>query len=231
MNTTTAEHTAVTGSIAPHPLAPLTPAEILKVVNIIQASPLFSEKTRFETIELLEPAKAAVRALKPGQRLKREARANIFTAGRIGVVRLTVSLDEERILTAEELRGQRPMIQLEQFMLIGDLVRADARFAEGCGRRGITDMSKVCIDPWSAGSFDVTGEEGRHLCHVFAWLRLYENENFYAHPIEGLNAVVDLSSGEVIRVDDYGVVPIPMTEVNYESQFQRGSPQSLDLKS
>jgi primary-amine oxidase len=87
-NVTSAESTTL------NPLAPLAPTEIAKVVSIVQASPLFSGKTRFETIELLEPAKTAVRALRPGQRLPREARANIFTTGRIGVVRLKVSLDE-----------------------------------------------------------------------------------------------------------------------------------------
>ena len=80
-------------------------------------------------------------------------------------------------------------------------------------------MSTVCVDPWSAGNFDVPGEEGRHLCHVFSWQRLYENENFYAHPIEGLNAVIDLKTGEIIRVDDYGVVPVPQQQANYEHQF------------
>jgi primary-amine oxidase len=203
----------------PHPLAPLTPAEISKVVNIIKASPLFGDKTRFETIELLEPPKGAVRSLKLGERLPRHARANIFTVGRIGVIRLRVSLDEERILTSEELPDQRPMIQIEQFLMVQEVVRRDPRFVEGCARRGVTDMRKVCIDPWTAGSFEVPEEEGRHLCHVFAWLRLYANENFYAHPIEGLNAVVDLNSWEVIRVDDYGVVPVPMNEVNYDSQL------------
>lgn len=34
-----------------------------------------------------------------------------------------------------------------------------------------------------------------------------------------MNAVVDLTTNEVIRVDDYGVVPVPMKEVNYEHQF------------
>ncbi|HUA34244.1 MAG TPA: primary-amine oxidase [Candidatus Binataceae bacterium] len=227
MNVRTIEKPASAGLATQHPLAPLTPSEIAKVVSIVQASPLFNDKTRFEVIELLEPSKALVRALKPGQKLPREARANIFTAGKIGVARLKVSLDEEKIISAEELPDQRPMIQLEQFLLVESTVRADPRFAAGCAKRGITDMSKVCIDPWSAGSFDVPGEEGRHLCHVFAWVRLYKNENFYAHPIEGLNAVIDLNSGEVIRVDDYGVVPIPMNEVNYEAQFLKSDRQAL----
>ena len=37
-----------------------------------------------------------------------------------------------------------------------------------------------------------------------SWLRLRDFENFYAHPIEGLNAVVDIKTGEVLRVDDHG---------------------------
>jgi len=211
----------------PHPLAPLTPAEIAKAVHIIQSSPIFTDKTRFETIELLEPPKSAIRALKPNARLPREARANLFNIGRIGVIRLKISLDNERILSAEELPDQRPMIQIEQFLMVQEVIRTDPRFIAGCARRGVTDMTKVCIDPWTAGNFGVEAEEGRHLCHVFAWLRLRENENFYAHPIEGLNAVVDLNSWEVIRVDDYGVVPIPMTEVNYDSQFRTSDRKAL----
>ena len=206
-------------SRTPHPLVPLTPAELSKVVSIIEASPLFSDTMRFETIELCEPAKAAVYARKPGQRLPREARANVFNLGRVGVIRLKVSLDEERILNCEEIADQLPMIQVEQFLKVQEITRQDPRFIEGCAKRGVSDMNKVCIDPWTAGNFDIAGEEGRHLCHVFAWLRLYENENFYAHPIEGLNAVVDLNTWEVIRVDDYGVVPVPMKEVNYDSEL------------
>ena len=83
--------------------------------------------------------------------------------------------------------------------------------------------SRICRPSASIhGRLEVSrfpGEEGRHLCHVFSWLRLRENENFYAHPIEGLNAVIDLKTGEVIRVDDYGVVPVPQQQANYERQF------------
>jgi primary-amine oxidase len=121
---------------------------------------------------------------------------------------------------------------LEQFVRIEEIVKADARFIDACNRRGIADIGLVCVDPWSAGNFDVPGEEGLHLCHTFAWMRTRENDNFYAHPIEGLNAVVDLRTSTVIRVDDRGAVPIPMTEINYESQFfadQRSPYKPLDI--
>ncbi|MBP1860493.1 primary-amine oxidase [Rhizobium herbae] len=202
-----------------HPLQPLTPAEIRYAASIVRKHPPYGDDTRFETIELMEPEKQTVRAFLPGAPIARKARVNVFSSAIVSVTSLVVCLDTETIVSRKDFPGKRPMIQLEQFLGIEGIVRADPDFIAACERRGITDMSTVCIDPWSAGNFDVPGEEGRHLCHVFCWLRLRENENFYAHPIEGLNAVIDLNTNEVIRVDDYGIVPIPMQEVNYESQF------------
>ncbi|HAI29754.1 MAG TPA: tyramine oxidase, partial [Thalassospira sp.] len=144
---------------------------------------------------------------------------NVFDATKVSVTKLVLDLDAEKIISAKELPGKRPMIQLEQFVEIEEIVCSDPTFIEACRKRGITDMSMVCVDPWSAGNFGKPGEEGRHLAHVFCWLRKRENSNFYANPIEGLNAVVDLLSKEVIRVDDYGGAPIPEAEVNYEADF------------
>ncbi|MUO80895.1 primary-amine oxidase [Agrobacterium vitis] len=202
-----------------HPLQPLTPDEIRAVATIVRKDPPYGDDTRFETIELIEPDKATVRAFSSGALIARKARVNVFSAAAVTVTSLVVCLDTQTILTRKDFPGKRPMIQLEQFLSIEGIVRADPEFIAACAKRGITDMETVCVDPWSAGNFGVPGEEGRHLCHIFCWLRLRENENFYAHPIEGLNAVIDLITGKVIRVDDYGVVPVPMQEVNYESQF------------
>ncbi|QDP25388.1 primary-amine oxidase [Bradyrhizobium cosmicum] len=202
-----------------HPLEALTPTEIVRAAAIVNRNPPYGTDTRFETIELCEPEKSVVRNFKPGMPISRRARVNVFSTAQIGVTRLVVSLDSNEIVSRKEVATARPMIQLEQFLAIEGIVRQDPGFIAGCARRGITDMTTVCIDPWSAGNFSIPGEEGRHLCHVFAWLRLRENENFYAHPIEGLNAVIDLKSWEVIRVDDHGVIPIPMKEANYEREF------------
>lgn len=204
-------------------LTPLSPAEIRAVVAIIKADPSFGETVLFETIEAMDPPKSAVVSGlaidASGAALHRCARANVFHNDQAGVWKLTISLDEGRILTCQHAPAARPMIQLEQFMQVEGWVKADPRFVAACARRGITEMEKVCVDPWSAGNFGYAEEDGRLLCHTFAWLRLYEDEAFYAHPIEGLNAVVDVKTGEVLRVDDRPGPPIPMTEVNYDSQF------------
>jgi primary-amine oxidase len=200
-------------SSARHPLEPLTAPEIRAVMAVIRATPDFGAHVLFETIELKEPARGA------GANNAREARANVFFADTPGIWKLTISLATNEITAKTYLPTQRPMIQLEQFLQIEGIVRAHPDFIAACARRGLTDMSMICVDPWSAGNFDIPGEEGGHLSHTFCWLRLRENENFYAHPIEGLNAVVDIKAGTVLRVDDYGITPIPLGEFNYEAQF------------
>jgi primary-amine oxidase len=203
-----------------HPLEPLDAGEIRAVMAIIHAAADFGAAFLFETIELKEPPRAALQDYHAGIATPREARANVFLADAPGIWRLTLSLADGAIIAKAFLPTMRPMIQLEQFIAIEDVVRAHPDFIAACAKRGITDMSMVCVDPWSAGNFGVAGEEGGYLSHTFSWLRLRKDENFYAHPIEGINAVVDIKAGKVIRVDDYGVKPIPMGEFNYEAQFR-----------
>jgi primary-amine oxidase len=203
-----------------HPLAPLTPEEIRATVAAVRAAPEFGPAILFETIELLEPPKAALARWRNGEKPPRAARANVFRADEAGVWRLTVAIETGTVLTRRFVAGARPMIQLEQFLAIEDIVRSHPDFIAACAKRGLTDMSLVCVDPWSAGNFDILGEEGLHLSHTFCWIRTRENDNLYAHPVAGLNAVVDIKAGKVLRIDDHGALPIPMTEINYEAQFR-----------
>ena len=80
---------------------------------------------------------------------------------------------------------------------------ADPRRA-ALAKRGITDIDNVQVDPWSAGYYGLPDEEGRRLSHTFCWYRNEMHDNGYAHPIEGLCAVIDLDRAEVLRIDDYG---------------------------
>ncbi len=213
-----------------HPLESLTKDEISAVAAIVRKEMTeLGETLRFEMIELKEPAKSVVRGFQAGDDITREARVNVFRTGDIGVWRMTVSITDGKVLSKKHLPDARPMIQLEEFMAIEDAVKADPRFIEACAKRGLTDMSLICIDPWSAGNFGVEGEEGRHLSHAFCWVKSSENDNLYAHPIDGINPVIDIKTMEVIRVDDHGVVPVPKADVNYDREFIPEPPR-IDLK-
>ena len=222
-----------------HPLDPLSKEEIATAANIVKDvfAKEHSEKAtllRFETIELFEPAKAAVRAFDQGQDKsspERKARVNAFyVGGGIGVFRMVVSLTEKKLVSKSFLPDARPMIQLDEFTDIEIAVRKDPRVIEACKKRGITDMERVCVDPWSSGTFGFDYEKGRHLSYAFMWLKSSPFDNLYAHPIEGLNAVVDIKAMEVIAVEEREAVPIPENNVNYDSCMLEGEPTRTDLK-
>ncbi|MEM6546963.1 MAG: primary-amine oxidase [Pseudomonadota bacterium] len=203
-----------------HPLSPLTAEEISRSVEIIRAGIENGAAACFETIELAEPAKSVVRGYRPGDTVERRAWVNAYFKGRSGVVRSEISLTEGTVIATTFLPDAVPMIAPVEFMEIENAVKADPRFAAACTRRGIEDLSLVTVDPWSAGNFGVVEEKGRRISHVFCWVRNSELDHQYAHPIDGLNATVDIDTGEVLSVVDKGDIPIPKGEANYDRTFQ-----------
>jgi len=71
------------------------------------------------------------------------------------------------------------------------------------------------VDPWSSGNFGREEEQTVRLSRTLSWVKTGPKENGYAHPIEGVIAVVDLNKMEVLRVEDYGVVAMPWKPGNY----------------
>ena len=206
-----------------HPLDPLDAAEITVVATVLRAHFDFGADLLFETVELLEPPKETVRAHVPGTAIERKARFNVHRRGASGVWRGIVHVNLAKIVSVDFLADARPMVSPEEFLMVEDAAKADPEFREALRRRGIENLDLVCVDPWSAGNFGVPGEEGRRLAHTFVWVRLFELDNYYAHPVEGLNVVVDIDRMEVLRVDDHAAeageepVPVPRTPVNYDS--------------
>ncbi|CAB9504755.1 Copper methylamine oxidase [Seminavis robusta] len=222
---------AVEPSPSVHPLDPLSKHEIIQAVEIVKKD-LNTASLRFETIELFEPLKSAVREFDQSNNgavavVERKARVNAFTIGPgIGVWKMVVSLTNSSLCTKTFLPQARPMIQLEEFEQIEKVVKEDERVIAACAKRGITDMSLLCVDPWSSGTFGESYEQDRHLSYAFLWVRSKELDNLYAHPVSGLNPVVDIKEMKVVHVDDWEEdvpekdrTPIPSKECNYDRVF------------
>jgi len=200
-----------------HPLTPLTPAEILRAASIGRQGAPFPEEPLFERIQLHEPPKELWVAGKPTER---EAEVFIFRRSSIGVWKLIVSLSQEIVIAKKYYPNARPMLQLEQFTAIEEAVRACPEFQAACRKHGIEDMSLVCIDPWSAGAFGSAEEKDHHLALAFCWVRNHADDNLYAHPIEGLYAMVDVLANKVLKIYDLQNIPVPRTECNYEPNLR-----------
>jgi primary-amine oxidase len=85
-------------------------------------------------------------------------------------------------------------------------------------RRGLTDkdIELVQVDPFSSGFFDRAYERGARIVRAVCYYREHPQDNGYAHPIEGVVAVVDLANGRVLHLtDEERIVPIPRKKRNY----------------
>ena len=199
-----------------HPLEPLSKAEVESAVAIVKAHPQMTETSRFVTVMLNEPAKEVVLKYTSGNQVEREAFVILDNASGQCVEAL-VSLPRSAITSWRPLEGVQPAIMLDEFVECEEAVKRSPEFLEALRKRGIEDVDRVMVDPWSAGDYGVEPEEdrGKRLARALAWVRSDPTDNGYARPLEGVVAVVDLNKMEVLRVEDHGVVPLPPEPGNW----------------
>ena len=199
-----------------HPLEPLTAEEITAAVHIVRAERNLHERVRFASVALHEPPKEVVLNFKQGDPITREAFIILLDNTDGATYEAVASITEGKVTSWQHIPGVQPSIMLDEFFECEQAVKASPEFQAALRKRGITNFDLLMVDPWSAGNYHGTEEEKtQRLSRALSWVRSDPNDNGYAHPIEGLIAVVDLNKMEVIRVEDYGVVPLPPTLGNY----------------
>jgi primary-amine oxidase len=195
----------------PHPLDPLSADEVRTAIAAARADARFAAAA-FASITLDEPPKASVLAWRRGQQMTRQARLQTMTAD--SVFELLVDVGGGRLISATERRGVEPSITLSELESVR-VVLANAEFAAGLNRRGITDFEKVFCAPFSAGYYGNPAHAGKRLVKVGCFDTRRSTTNLFGWPIERLYALVDLRRREVLNVTDRGVVPISPSEQNF----------------
>jgi primary-amine oxidase len=188
-----------------HPLDPLSKDEIARAAEIARASGGLSAEAWFETIALHEPSK---NALKTGA-ARREAFICCYDPVSGQTWDGVADLAEARFRTWRHAEDMHARIVADEFAAGGDVAKADPAFIAACALRGITDMDTVLVEAWAAGHFAIEEEEGERIAYGHCWMRNLSGDNPYARPIANLHPVIDLRRMKVLRVDDFGVVPLP----------------------
>lgn len=219
-----------------HPLEPLSAAEVSAAVATLRASGLVHSTTRIVSISLHEPAKnivAAFHAAAPqpaaGYAASREAFAVLFDNAANACHEALVSLTRGEVVWKRHVPGVQPTMTIDEQGECEQAVLQSEEFRAALQRHyGITDTRLVMVDIWSAGYYGAAEEAQRRLARPLCFLRTDPTENGYARPIETLRPVVDLNEMRVIRVEEYGVCPLPPGSANYAAQ--RVPDQRRDVK-
>jgi primary-amine oxidase len=213
---------------ARHPLDPLTADEVRDVAEILRRDRgVEPPRWRFASIELVEPAKAALRefdeawARDPAiNRPLRQAQVVCWSredgqayravvtpmqgmAEPVAPGRVNLALIAGRVTAWEHLPGQQPNMTLDEWHECDEMLRGHPLLVEALARRGITDVSLVLTDVWAYGAALVPERyRGLRLGWSDVWYRGTQDGNPYAHHVTGLHPVVDLNRMALLELED-----------------------------
>jgi len=198
---------------ATHPLDRLSEAESAAAVSMIRSHDRFGPKMRFASVDLRLPAKDVVHGYVTGSSFDRQVEVVMFDAGDGSTHEIVVELNSNTIPVWERLEGVQPSIIIDEFGESQQAIRDDPDFQAAMAKRGITDMSLVVIDPWSAGNYGDPIESSQRLIRGLVWVHEQPGDNHYARPIDGIMVIFDLAEQKVVRIEDERVLPVPTASV------------------
>jgi primary-amine oxidase len=189
----------------PHPLAPLSALEIREAAEILK--PRVPASAHFSLITLDEPPKEMVlRSIATPRR----AAAVIYDADSNTTWEAIANLSAHRVDRLQPVPGAQPLVTGDDSARADQIVRSDPRWRAAIEARGIHDFSNVSIVAWTAGYFALPGTEQGRVVRAIPYYSAGNTRNYFAHPIEGVVAHVNLTTGTILDLLDTGRdVPVP----------------------
>jgi len=189
-----------------HPLDPLAADEFRTVAGILRRDHGVDSGWRFASIELLEPAKAELRAYEDdGTVPDRRGTVVCFERAANATYKSVVSVTADRAESFDHVPGVQPNFTVDEFVECDAMLRQHPDFLAALASRGITDIDNVFVDTWTYGDAVAPPEyRSRRLGWSDTWLKDGPRMNPYAHLISGLHCVIDLNTMELLQVEDTG---------------------------
>ncbi len=203
-----------------HPLEPLSAVEVEGAVALLRTLPEFTSATRVISVMLKEPPKELVHDWPATGTPDREVEAVLHDPVRNACFHANANLTTGVIAPPRYAPpGSQPTMSVDEQIECEQAVLASEEFAAALKKQyGIEDTSLVMVDIWSAGNYGSQEDGTRRLARPLCFLRTDSTDNGYARPIEGIRPVVDLNIMRVIRIEEYGVWPLPPMPGNYATQ-------------
>ncbi|KAF4126213.1 primary-amine oxidase [Geosmithia morbida] len=180
--------------MAPHPLDPLTPAEIRKTASIVR-SHFTGHEPNFRVITLKEPSKKDMVPFledyhtsgKYGTRPPREARVQVIA--RVDdddqFVELIVNLDLAVIASRQHLKGKHSYIDAAYMKSVEKACISDPRIQEEIKTLHLPEGATVCVEPWAYATDGMIDTAQRtSMCWFYMRLLDSPDANYYAYPLD-----------------------------------------------
>ena len=238
-----------------HPLDPLNKAELESVIDTLRRDGVIDQRHLIAMVQVEEPSKAGLARFRLGENVDRAARVTVLdrSTGKVSEIIATIGAAGSaagsatasaaggaaggvaggvagggRVVSNKVIEGAKaPVLSVESEMAI-TAAKRDPRVIEALRSRGITDLDSVKMETWPIGAqIPKYLDDGRRIIWTPMWHQPTPEANFYAHPISGLHAIVDIDSGEVVAVENDQQIAVPQTPSPYR-QSQTGA--NIELK-
>lgn len=193
-----------------HPLEPASPAELGAAVTAVLRSGRLGDRAEICWAALEEPAKHDVLAWTPDQPgLPRRVRVVAVDRNSATTYEAVVDVATGAFERFDALPGAHaPLLGGE--IADAQSIKYQSAVAAALAVRGVTDLERVIIEPWPAGYFGRPFEDGRRrLGRALFYVTDSEVDLHWSRPVQGLVAVYDRATNEVLELIDEGAVPVP----------------------
>ena len=210
----------------PHPLDPLTGAEIDAARAVLEAAGLMTETTRVPMLLPDEATKEELAAWTPGSPIDRRADVTLLDTATGVATEVIVSITRGEIVRHERVPNDappygQPQYLFEEYERAEAIAKASPEWQAAMKRRGLAEHIDLAFcSPLAPGYTGRADEVGRRVIRSLTFLKYDEADSPWAHPVEGLIVHIDLTANSVIRVEDEGDVPVPAGHGNYYPEVQ-----------
>ena len=213
-----------------HPLDPLSATEFQTTAAILRREQGLTDSWRFASIELKEPAKADVKAWRPGDPVPRRSLSVLWDRQTNQTYEAVVDLVGDRVDSWVHQPGVCPNFTLDEYHEVDHALHEHEGVLTALKARGITDPSLVLFDVWTYGEAMMPEQwRDRRLGWCDLWMREKPEGNPYAHPISGLKIIVDMNTLEVLEIEDHHDYGLPEVDGEYDPRV-RDTQERTDLK-
>jgi primary-amine oxidase len=185
-------------ALAENPFAPLSAREIRATTRMIRAYGRVSQRSYFSFIALAEPPKGAVLR---GEPTTRRSFAVVYDPTANRTWEAIADLTDLRLDSFKEIPGAEPALTFQDSEQADRIVRADSRWRQAMRERGVNDLSSVDIVAWTAGYFALPDTNQGRIVRALTYYN-GTDRNIDAHPVEGVVAEVNLTTGKIIEFTD-----------------------------
>lgn len=195
-----------------NPFRQPTAAELTTAVRVIRADSRCPANPRFVAMSLAEPSKSLWLDSAKRTTIPREIRTTVIDPPAAKVYEFIVDVQQQIVSEVRALPAVQWMLTESDYARADAIMRASPRFRDALQRRGLVPDS-IAIETWASGVPDATSARVVRclLYHVD-----HSGINRYDRPIEGVAALLDLTSSTVLQWTETAGRSTPPTTSTYD---------------